>query len=134
MFSVDDFSAVSINELKSARDWQHQYRLITQWGRLVTVKPEIRIANNLVKGCELPVWLTYRVIDQRYYFAVDCDSRVINGLAVLLLVQLNGKARDELNIEDLESSLRSLGLEKHLTPSRTNGFKSMIKRICQLLA
>lgn len=130
---MDDFSAVSITEFKAMGDWQQQYRLITQWGKLVTPKPDMRTPENLVKGCELPVWLAHQLIDGRHYFAVDCDSRVINGLAVLVLVQVNGRTTESLTDIGLESCLQRLGLGKHLTPSRNNGLKAIIGRIHQLV-
>jgi cysteine desulfuration protein SufE len=130
---VDDFSLVSISDLRFAGNWQHQYRLITQWGRLVNAKPDIRIPDNLIKGCELPVWLTHSLTNSRHYFAFDSDSRVINGLVVVLLVHVNGKTTDEMKAADLELMLRSLGLEKHLTPSRNNGINAIIKRCIELI-
>lgn len=130
---MDDFSSVSITDVRAAGDWQQQYRLIIQWGRLVSPKPEIRVAENLVKGCELPVWLVHQQRGQHHYFAVDCDSRVINGLAVLLLAQVNGLTTESLADINLESCLQGLGLGKHLTPSRNNGLKAIIARIHQLL-
>jgi cysteine desulfuration protein SufE len=133
LFAVDDFSSVSSNALVSAGDWQHQYRLITQWGRLVTPKPGIRTADNLIKGCELPVWLAHQQLEQRHYFAVDCDSRVISGLAVLLLMHVNARTADELKHINLEACFYESGLGKHLTPSRNNGLKAIIARIYQLL-
>lgn len=132
--TVDDLSLVSLSQLAEAGNWQAQYRLITQWGKLVHVKPAIRLAPNLIRGCELPVWLAHAMENGRHQFAFDSDSRVISGLAVLLLVQVNGKTTAELAGVNLEEGLRQLGLEKHLTPSRNNGFKAIIARIQQLLA
>ena len=114
-------------------DWQQQYRLIIQWGKLVSPKPEIRLPVNQVKGCELPIWLAHHVVDGHHYFDVDCDSRVISGLAVLLLVQMNGKTTEALKDLDVNSWLRDLGLEKHLTPSRNNGVKAIVKRCRDLV-
>lgn len=130
---ADDFSSVSIADLMLAGNWQHQYRLITQWGKLIQPKPAIRTPENLIKGCELPVWLAHQQINQHHYFAVDCDSRVINGLVVLLLVQVHARTGVELENLNLESCLYDLGLGKHLTPSRNNGLKAIIARIYQLL-
>jgi cysteine desulfuration protein SufE len=130
---ADDFSSASIADLLLAGNWQHQYRLITQWGKLIQPKPAIRTAEYLIKGCELPVWLLHEYICEHHYFCFDSDSRVINGLAVLLLVQLNGKTTDELKAIDVELNLRNLGLEKHLTPSRNNGVNAIIKRCLELI-
>ncbi|HCS65287.1 MAG TPA: sulfur acceptor protein SufE for iron-sulfur cluster assembly [Cellvibrio sp.] len=102
--------------------------MIIQWGKKVQPKPDIRLPGNLIKGCELPVWLVHEQEGEQHYFAFDSDSSVMNGLAVLLLVQLNGKTSVQIAAGDLAQSLRSLGLEKHLTPSRNNGFNRIIER------
>lgn len=128
MINPDDLGDVTLSELTAATNWQQQYRLIIQWGKKVQPKPDIRIPGNLIKGCELPVWLVHEQADEQHYFAFDSDSSVMNGLAVLLLVQLNGKTSVQIAAGDLAQSLRSLGLEKHLTPSRNNGFNRIIER------
>lgn len=129
MLNCDDLADVSLHELIAATNWQQQYRLIIQWGKLLRPKPELRQPANLIKGCEMPVWLVHQLQDEQVYFAFDSDSSVMNGLAVLLLVQVNGKTRRELTGLDMLASLRELGLEKHLTPSRNNGLAAIIRRI-----
>ncbi len=129
----DDLSAVSFAQLLVANNWQQQYKLIIQWGKLLSSKPDIRTPENLIRGCELPVWLVCTRVEEKFYFAFDADSSVIKGLAALLLVQVNGKSLDELINLDLAGSLQKLGLEKHLTPSRNNGLHGIIARIEELL-
>lgn len=133
MISRDDLGGVTLSELLAATNWQQQYRLIIQWGKLVRPKPELRVPANMIKGCELPVWLVHEVRGGQHYCAFDSDSSVINGLAVLLLAQVNGQSSAQLQGLDLEVHLRSLGLEKHLAPSRNNGLKAIIARMYQLL-
>lgn len=129
----DDLSSISMTRLLAADNWQQQYKLIIQWGKLLSPKPEIRTADNLIRGCELPVWLTCSQRAGKLSFAFDADSSVIKGLAALLLVQVNNKTRTELAGLDLAASLQLLGLEKHLTPSRNNGLNGIIARIYELL-
>ncbi|PUA30773.1 MAG: sulfur acceptor protein SufE for iron-sulfur cluster assembly [Cellvibrio sp. 79] len=129
----DDLSSISISRLLAADNWQQQYKLIIQWGKLLSPKPEIRTAENLIRGCELPVWLTCTQCAGKLYFSFDADSSVIKGLAALLLVQINDKTLVELADLDLAESLQLLGLEKHLTPSRSNGFNGIISRVYELL-
>lgn len=129
----DDLSAISLTQLRVTQNWQQQYKLIIQWGKLIAPKPELRVVDNLIRGCEVPVWLGCSLEQERYYFALDADSSVIKGLAALLLVQVNGKTQAELRGLDLQGELRELGLEKHLTPSRNNGLNAIIARIYQHL-
>lgn len=133
MISRDDLGDISLPELMAATNWQQQYKLIIQWGKLIRPKPDMRIPANLIKGCELPVWLAHEQEGERHYFAFDSDSRVMNGLVVLLLVQANGKTSAQILERSLVQSLRDLGLDKHLTPSRNNGFSRIIERALALV-
>ena len=129
MIPRDDLSQINLDELKAAINWQQQYKLIIQWGKLIQPKADIRLPTNLIKGCEIPVWLAHEQQGERHYLGFDSDSSVMNGLAALLLVQVNGKTRAELSGLDLQQALRVLGLEKHLTPSRNNGLQAIIAQI-----
>lgn len=128
MITRDDLGCVTLAELMAAANWQQQYRLIIQWGKLIKPKPELRLAENVVKGCELPVWLAHEREGEQHYFLFDSDSSVMNGLAALLLVQINGLSRTQIQALDVNASLQMVGLERHLTPSRNNGFRRIIER------
>lgn len=131
----DDLSPVSLEQLMHMQNWQAKYRLITQWALLIQPKPELRVAHNLVRGCETSAWMSYqRDVEGKYRFAFDSDSRVIKGLAALLLAVVNDKTAAELALLDLEHVLRDAGLETHMTPSRNNGFRSIVLRINELVA
>ena len=129
----DDLTGVSRADLRAANNWQQQYRLIIQWGKLIQPKPDMRVPENLVKGCELPVWIAHGMQGDKHFFAVDSDSSVMNGLVVLLLMQINHKTTAEIQALDLAVDLHQLGLEKHLSPSRNNGFTRIMARMLSLL-
>ncbi len=129
VFKCDDLGVVNLAELMAATNWQQQYKLIIQWGKLIQPKADIRVPANLIKGCELPVWLVHQAQADMHFFAFDSDSSVMNGLAALLLVQANGQTSSQLHALDLVASLQALGLERHLTPSRNNGLKAIIARL-----
>src|SRR5690606_16153489 len=121
--------------LMHMQNWQAKYRLITQWGLLVELKPALRVEQNLVRGCETSAWMNHQCdAERRFRFAFDSDSRVIKGLAALLLAVINDKTAAELSSLDLEHILRDAGLETHMTPSRNNGFRSIVLRINELIA
>jgi len=129
MYNLDDLSSVSLVELVATQNWQAQYRLIIQWGKLIQPKPSLRTAENLLKGCEVSAWLAHTEENGLHSFAFDSHSRVINGLAVLLLSQVNRKTTAEINAVDFKKILLDVGLEKHLTPSRNNGLRAIIVKI-----
>lgn len=129
MMTPDDFSSVDLQQLRYAGDWQHQYRLLMQWGDLVNKKETIRTEEHRVKGCATPAWLMYE--DGQFYF--DSDSRIINGLAALLLSVAARGNPGEVYPTFWEAHLRELGLARHLTPSRTNGFRALVRQVHELM-
>ncbi len=133
MFTIDDLSSAALQDLVSSNNWQAQYRLITQWGKLIQPKPELRKPEYLVRGCEVSAWLAHAQADGVHCFAFDSDSRVINGLAVLLLLHVNHKSTAAIAGINLAQRLTELGLEKHLTPSRNNGLQALIDKIHALI-
>jgi len=128
----DDLSTVSLAQLLATDNWQSKYRLITDWGRLIAPKPDLRQPMYVIKGCEASAWMAHDYSEGRHRFAFDSDSRVIKGLAALLLVHINDKTDGELAQLNLAGLLREAGLEKHMTPSRNNGFRAMAIRACEL--
>lgn len=134
MFAFDDLSSVSLSELMATHNWQSQYRLITQLGKLICVKPELRTAAYLLRGCEASVWLAHTFTEGLHRFAFDSDSRVINGLAALLLAQVDNKTALEINAVDFSQLLRDVGLEKYLTPSRNNGLRAIVLKVKEFVS
>lgn len=132
-FGLDDFSSLSIDELLRQRGWQQRYKQLMRWANQVNAKPVIRREENLVQGCETDAWLSHREVDGRHQFAVDSDSRVVKGLAVLLLILINDKTQSDIAALDLSAEFAALGLEKHLSPSRSNGFKALVDRALELI-
>ncbi|RYZ90249.1 MAG: SufE family protein [Moraxellaceae bacterium] len=129
MFAFDDLSSVSLSELIATQNWQAQYRLITQWGKLIVIKPELRSVEYLLRGCETSAWLMHTQNNGVHRFAFDSDSRVINGLAALLLAQVDNKTTQEIHAVNFSQLLLDVGLEKHLTPSRNNGLGAIVLKV-----
>jgi len=130
----DNLDDVSVEQLIQAKNWQAQYRLITDWGRLIVSKPALHQPQYLIKGCETPAWLAHDIVNNRHRFMFDSHSRVMNGLVAILLSLVDNKTSDELSQLDIEQILLNAGLEKHLTPSRNNGLKKIIETMCELAA
>ena len=134
MPQIDDLSSVSIDALKDIQNWQSRYRTITQWGTLITPKPDLRIEDNLVRGCEVNAWLTCEAqLSGEFIFFFDSESRVINGLGVLVLSQIQGKDKTNIEVLDWVAIFSELGLSKHLTPSRSNGLREVVNRVYLLV-
>ena len=62
-------------------------------------------------------------------FEGDSDAHIVRGLIAILFATYSGKAaRDILGIDAI-ALFERLGLKEHLTPQRSNGFRSMVERI-----
>jgi cysteine desulfuration protein SufE len=58
----------------------------------------------------------------------------VKGLVALLLKIYSGQKQETIEQIDIESLFTELGLKQYLSPSRSNGFFSMVQRIQQLAA
>ncbi|WP_237060726.1 aminotransferase class V-fold PLP-dependent enzyme [Microbulbifer sediminum] len=133
-WSRDSLGALQLERLAAQRSWQDRYRELLRWGKSISAKPEIRLPANLVRGCEADAWLVHREEGGRHYFAFDSDSRVVKGLAALLLSQVDGREAGEIRTRDLAGLFRELGLARHLSESRSNGFHALLQQIQALVS
>jgi len=116
-------------DLMAEKNWQSRYRLIMALGDQIKPNVAIRVDENIVPGCEAKVWLQHREEGGRYWFELDSEARLMRGLSVILLSLVDGCRREEINEDDIHQRLNALGLQKHLTHSRVNGFNAILKRI-----
>ena len=119
-------------------DWEDRYRYVIELGRALPAFPEaLRTDANKVRGCASQVWLaTKRAGSTGNGSAGDTleiqgmsDAHIVQGLIALLFIIYEGKTLDEILKTDAEGIFASLGLKEHLTPQRSNGLASMVKRI-----
>ena len=82
-----------------------------------------------MRGCQSQVWLLTRTHDGKLEIAVDSDALVVRGLAAIVLAALHGRTPTELLSFDIEGYFGQLDLLKHLSPTRGNGVRSMVKKI-----
>lgn len=114
-------------------DWEDRYRYVIDLGRDLKPYPEdARDSEHKVPGCVSQVWLKTtqgQGTDPVMEFLGDSDAHIVRGLVAILLALYSGeKASDILKI-DAENVLRTLGLDEHLTPQRSNGLRSMVQRL-----
>lgn len=125
----DDLSGVDVNALMRVRSWQAKYKLLMTWSNAICVKPWLRRDEYLVRGCDTSLWLCHWRVEGKFFFAIDADSRIIKGLAMLLIAQINGATAETIKAADLGHLLARLGVSDHLAPSRNNGFLALLNQI-----
>jgi cysteine desulfuration protein SufE len=62
-------------------------------------------------------------------FAGDSDAHIVRGLIAILFAVYSGKSAREILNTDAVKLFEGMGLREHLTPQRSNGFRSMVERI-----
>lgn len=126
-----DFTAIA-ERLNDLSGWQERYRQIMLLGKeLPVLSGEWKSDEARLHGCESSVWLHYHYDDEtmRLYFIADSDARVIRGLIAVVLAVFSGKTPEEVEGENIEQWFRELDLFNHLSPSRGNGLKAIVKEI-----
>ena len=116
-------------------DWDDRYRYVIELGRALTPLPEgARSDANKVQGCASQVWLDTRVKPDGaagpvLSFVGDSDAHIVRGLIAILFAIYSGKSARDILATDAVAVFEKLGLREHLTPQRSNGFRSMVERI-----
>jgi cysteine desulfuration protein SufE len=116
-------------------DWDDRYRYVIELGRTLAPLPEpARIEANKVQGCASQVWLTTEVKPDGaagpvLTFVGDSDAHIVRGLIAILFAVYSGKPARDILATDAVAVFEQLGLREHLTPQRSNGFRSMVDRI-----
>jgi cysteine desulfuration protein SufE len=62
-------------------------------------------------------------------FSGDSDAHIVRGLIAILFAMFSGKRAGDILSTDAIAVFERLGLREHLTPQRSNGFRSMVERI-----
>lgn len=117
--------------LATQQGWQNKYRqLILLGNKLPALSDDYKVAENQITGCESQAWLAFSCDnDDRLWFGLDSDARIVKGLMAALLAAVNGKTRAEIAMFDIEDYFAQLGFMQQLSPSRGNGLKAVIAAI-----
>jgi cysteine desulfuration protein SufE len=116
-------------------EWDDRYRYVIELGRTLSPLPEaLRTEANKVQGCASQVWLGTSVkpdgaAGPTLSFVGDSDAHIVRGLIAILFTLYSGKPAPEILKTDAVKLFDRLGLREHLTPQRSNGFRSMVDRI-----
>ena len=116
-------------------EWDDRYRYVIELGRsLAPLNERDRRDANKVQGCASQVWLATTVQPNGQggpvlSFVGDSDAHIVRGLIAILFVIYSGKQAREILATDAVALFERLGLREHLTPQRSNGFRSMVERI-----
>ena len=133
--SLPEQALQALEAFQQGKGWEQRARLLMQWGdRLEPLTDAEKTEANRVHGCESLVWLVAEQVEGVWQFKAGSDARLLRGLLALLLVRVQGSASAELAGLDLRAWFSQLGLERQLSPSRSNGLHAVLQRMAELAA
>jgi cysteine desulfuration protein SufE len=124
-----------IENFSLLEEWDDRYRYVIELGRsLAPLNERDRNASNKVQGCASQVWLSTSLRPNGkdgpvLSFSGDSDAHIVRGLIAILFAIYSGKPAHDILATDAVEVFNRLGLGEHLTPQRSNGFRSMVERI-----
>ena len=124
-----------IENFELMEEWDDRYRYLIELGRALPPLPEAaRNDANKVRGCASQVWLATSssrtaAAGPVLAFIGDSDAHIVRGLIAILFALYSGKGAKDILSTDAVDLFEKLGLREHLTPQRSNGFRSMVDRI-----
>lgn len=119
-----------IEEFDMLPDWMEKYEHIIDLGKeLDPLKESKKLDENLIKGCQSRVWLSAELNNEgKVIFTADSDAIITKGLVSLMIRVLSNAEPMEIASADLRF-LEVIGLNAHLSPTRSNGLLSMVKQM-----
>lgn len=118
---IEDFSALD--------DWMDRYSLIIEMGNtLPAMQEEKKTPQNIIEGCQSRVWITAEMRDGKVHFEGESDAIIVRGIVSLLLKVLNNQSPKDIVESDLYF-IKEIGLQEHLSPTRSNGLVSMLRQM-----
>lgn len=124
--TVDDI----IDSLGFFDNWEERYKYIIDLGKeLPEMDASLRTDEFLVRGCQSQVWLVDEWRAGKLFFQADSDAFIVKGLLGVVLAAFNGKTPGEILAFEIDAYFAQLDLLQHLSSTRGNGLKAMVKRI-----
>ena len=119
-----------IEDLEFFDDWEDRYKYIIDLGKSLPAMDEaLKTELRLVKGCQSSVWIEPGQDGERMTFVVDSDATIVRGLLALVMAAYDNKTATDIDAFDIDAYFAELDLERHLSPTRGNGLKSIVARI-----
>lgn len=121
-----------LEEFEMFDNWMDRYQYIIDLGKALPAFPEKwKTPEYKIEGCQSQVWIRPEIRDGRIHLDAISDAAIVSGLIALLLRIYNERTPQEI-LDTPPDFLSELGLDKHLSPTRSNGLHAMLERIFTL--
>ena len=127
--TINEIQDEIIEEFAEFTEWMDKYQMLIDLGNeLDGLDAEYKNEQNLIDGCQSRVWLQCDIKDGKLVFTADSDALITKGIIALLIRVVSGHTPKEILDADLYF-IERIGLHQHLSPTRSNGLLSMVKKI-----
>ena len=127
--TINEIQDEIIEEFAEFTEWMDKYQMLIDLGNdLDALAPAYKNDQNLIDGCQIRVWLQCDIKDGKLVFTADSDALITKGIIALLIRVVSGHTPKEILDTDLYF-IERIGLHQHLSPTRSNGLLSMVKKI-----
>lgn len=127
--TINEIQDEIIEEFAEFTEWMDKYQMLIDLGNdLDTLAKAYKNDQNLIDGCQSRVWLQCDIKDGKLVFTADSDALITKGIIALLIRVVSGHTPKEILDADLYF-IERIGLHQHLSPTRSNGLLSMVKKI-----
>jgi cysteine desulfuration protein SufE len=131
MDEIRQAAAELVGEFQLFDDWVDRYQYIIDLGRQLPPFPDAaRTEDHKIKGCQSQVWLVTRRVGDRLEFDAISDSAIVSGLIAILRRVYHGRLARDVAASEPEF-IKALGLDQHLSPTRSNGLHALIRALRQ---
>jgi cysteine desulfuration protein SufE len=126
-----DAQKAIIEEFAFFSDWSERYQYLIDLGKkLPDLKLEWKTEEHRLHGCQSMVWIVPEGNKDKLVFNAISDSTIVSGLIFLALRVYSGRSAEEI-MNTAPDYISQIGLAKHLSPTRSNGLKSLLQFIQQ---
>ncbi len=110
-------------------DWMEKYEYLIELGKdLPKIAEDKKTEDRIIEGCQSKVWLDAKFIDGKMHFTADSDAIITKGIIGLLIRVMDNETPEEILQNEL-FFIDRIGLHEHLSPTRSNGLASMVKKM-----
>ncbi|MFA9211566.1 MAG: SufE family protein [Moraxellaceae bacterium] len=133
MMTIQEKQAEIVADFAIYDDWMEKYEYIIELGKdLPLIDPAKKTSDRLIEGCQSQVWLDAAIVGDKIRFTADSDAIITKGIIGLLIRVFDNETPENIAKSDVHF-IQEIGLQEHLSPTRSNGLASMVKKI-KLLA
>ena len=121
-----DAQAAIADEFSLFGDWSERYQYLIDLGRKLPDLPDsLKTEEHRLLGCQSKVWILASGNAARLDFQAISDSAIVSGLIYLALRVYSGRPASEI-LATSPDYISTIGLAKHLSPTRSNGLAALL--------